>query len=117
MRHYTITTVDVQAWRITEFSKSQLEKERLGHFYSGETYVIRWQYSVMQISRDLKGNKSKHSGVMGRERTAYFFWHGKDSRITEQGTSALMTVELDQEKGPQVRIRTIITLLVYVIGK
>lgn len=58
----------------------------------------------MQVGRDLKGNQSKHGGVMGRPRTVYFFWHGKDSKATEQGTSALMTVELDKEKGPQVNL-------------
>ena len=59
---------------------------------------------MSQIGRDLKGNISKHSGTLGRERCTYFFWQGKNSRITEQGTSALMTVELDREKGPQVKI-------------
>jgi supervillin len=92
----------VKAWNISEFSKCESDKTLLGHFYSEETYVIRWQYSVTQIGRDLKGNKSKHCGILGRGRCTYFFWQGKDSKITEQGTSALMTVELDQERGPQV---------------
>lgn len=67
--------------------------------------MIRWSYYVTHTSRDLKGGVSKHAGTrVGRDRIAYFFWHGAESKITEKGVSALMTVELDEEKGPQVNV-------------
>lgn len=38
----------------------------------------------------------------GKEKCCYFFWQGRHSSVSEKGTSALMTVELDEERGAQV---------------
>ena len=47
--------------------------------------------------------KGEHSvRVAGKEKCVYFFWQGRQSTVSEKGTSALMTVELDEERGAQV---------------
>jgi supervillin len=95
--------MSVKFWHISESDIFELPEREHGQFHSADTYVVRWQYKVSLTGRDLKGRPSKHVAV-GRERWAYFFWHGADSTTTEQGLSALMTVELDEEKGPQIRV-------------
>ena len=39
----------------------------------------------------------------GQERCCYFFWLGNDCSVNEEGATAVMTIELDREKGPQVK--------------
>ncbi|KAK7919601.1 hypothetical protein WMY93_010885 [Mugilogobius chulae] len=44
------------------------------------------------------------AGMSGRERTACFFWQGRNSSANEKGTSALMTVELGSHRGAQMLV-------------
>lgn len=104
MRNYVILTQGIQVWHVMEFDRIKLQQENFGQFHSGDTYVVRWQYQIAQVSRSIRGgNQSRHSKV-GRERSAYFFWQGSKSAVTDQGASALMTVELDEEMGPQIQV-------------
>lgn len=57
----------------------------------------------MLADRIVKDRKSRcRSTVAGRVRCAYFFWQGNDCSVNEKGAAAIMAVELDEEKGPQV---------------
>lgn len=47
-------------------------------------------------------NPEARSSGPGKEKCCYFFWQGQRSTVSEKGTSALMTVELDEERGAQV---------------
>lgn len=53
--------------------------------------------------RIAKDRKSRcRSTIAGRVRTAYYFWQGNDCTVNEKGAAAVMAVELDEERGPQV---------------
>lgn len=47
-------------------------------------------------------NPEARSTGPGKEKCCYFFWQGRHCSVSEKGTSALMTVELDEERGGQV---------------
>merc|ERR1719510_1110048 len=102
-RQYEIDTLSITFWHVTDKDILELPEDEHGQFYTAGTFVVRWKYKVSLTGKTLKGLPSKHVAV-GRERWAYFFWQGKDSKAAEQGLSALMTVELDEEKGPQIRV-------------
>ncbi|XP_071943115.1 uncharacterized protein [Antedon mediterranea] len=100
-----VVTISVATWHIMEFERSIMPKECFGQLHEGDTYVVRWQYRIESTGmRDLKGNVSTRGIGHGKEKCAYFFWQGSRSTINEQGASALMTVELDDERGPQIRV-------------
>merc|ERR1719245_2716162 len=106
-RQYEIDTLDLQVWHVSSDVDKEgvvlLDEKEVGEFYSEDTYVVRWKYKVSLTGRTLKGGQSKHVAV-GRERFAYYFWQGSSSGVNEKGASALMTVELDRERGPQIRV-------------
>ncbi|KAI4497986.1 hypothetical protein M0802_006810 [Mischocyttarus mexicanus] len=103
MKQCTVETTSINVWHIDEFSHTLLDNLSNGQFYTGDSYIIRWMYSVTITGRELSGLQSKHSSK-GRDRSVYFIWQGKNASLNEQGAAALLTVELDNEQGPQIRV-------------
>ncbi|XP_069815097.1 supervillin isoform X3 [Dendropsophus ebraccatus] len=101
-RQYEITTVSVDVWHILEFDYSRLPKQSIGQFHEGDAYVVKWKYMVSTTVGQRQ--KTEHVRVAGKEKCAYFFWQGRQSTVSEKGTSALMTIELDEERGAQVQV-------------
>jgi len=104
MRHFDVITKSTDKWQIHEFNfDAANNREDYGHFYSAESYIVRWIYQISVTVRELSGKVSNRSTV-GRDRCVYFTWQGQDSSANEKGASALLTVELDKEKGAQMRV-------------
>ncbi|KAL9959859.1 hypothetical protein ACROYT_G033223 [Oculina patagonica] len=103
-RRFIVDSISMKIWHVKEYSYQLLPEEEYGHFFSSEGYVVRWKYCVKLTGvKTLKGKQSRYEDV-GRDKVAYFFWQGQDSTLNEKGTAALMTVELDSDKGPQVLV-------------
>ncbi|XP_033964119.1 supervillin a isoform X6 [Pseudochaenichthys georgianus] len=104
-RSYEINTLVVEVWHILEFDYSRLPLQSIGQFHEGDTYVMKWKYMVSTaVGRRQKPDQQKTAGA-GKEKCCYFFWQGRNSTVSEKGTSALMTVELDEERGAQVQVQ------------
>uniref|UniRef100_H3CLH1 Supervillin n=1 Tax=Tetraodon nigroviridis TaxID=99883 RepID=H3CLH1_TETNG len=104
MRTQEISTVSVDVWHILEFDYSRLPRQSIGQFHEGDAYVVKWKWMVStSVGRRL--NPEVRSTGPGKEKCCYFFWQGRHSSVSEKGTSALMTVELDEERGAQIQVQ------------
>uniref|UniRef100_A0A4W5RB23 Supervillin n=1 Tax=Hucho hucho TaxID=62062 RepID=A0A4W5RB23_9TELE len=104
MRTLEISTVSVDVWHILEFDYSRLPKQSIGQLHEGDAYVVKWKYMV-SAAVGRRQNPELRSAGPGKEKCCYFFWQGRNSTVSEKGTSALMTVELDEERGAQVQVQ------------
>jgi hypothetical protein len=80
----------IELWRINNFKTVDVPKQQVGQFYAGDSYILLYTYEV---------NK-KPAWII-------YFWQGKDSSADEKGASALLTKQMDDERGGepvQVRI-------------
>ncbi|KAG9350075.1 hypothetical protein JZ751_026428 [Albula glossodonta] len=103
-RQAELATVAVDVWHIREFDDYEIPKESFGQMHEGDTYVIRWKYSITTVVGKRQRPGELSSGGPGRERCACFFWQGRNSSVSGKGTSALMTVELGNHRGSQVLV-------------
>uniref|UniRef100_UPI00358EB31C supervillin-like isoform X2 n=1 Tax=Myxine glutinosa TaxID=7769 RepID=UPI00358EB31C len=105
-RTFELITLSTEAWHVEEHGYHALDPDSLGLFCQGHAYVVKWKYRLgPSVGKRSKGRDESRSMTTGRERCALFFWQGRRASANEKGASALMTVELDQEKGPQVPVQ------------
>lgn len=48
-RQAELATLAVDAWHIREFDDFEIPPESVGQLHEGDTYVIRWKYSVTNV--------------------------------------------------------------------
>lgn len=106
MRHFNVVTQAVDKWSVNGETgrHEEVANKSQGHFYSGESFIVRWKYQLSCTVRELSGKPSERATV-GRTRCVYFCWQGADSTANEKGAAAfVLSNDLDKEKGAQVRL-------------
>ncbi|KAJ3215308.1 Coronin-2B [Dinochytrium kinnereticum] len=72
---------------VRDFTREAVDRRFEGQFFKGDSYIVFYTY------------RPTGSGV---DKSVSYFWQGSESKITQKGTSALMTVELSKETGGDV---------------
>ncbi|CAL8400301.1 unnamed protein product [Gadus morhua 'NCC'] len=93
-----------EVWHILEFDYSRLPQQSIGQFHEGDAYVVKWKYMVSTAVGKRQNPEQARTAGAGKEKCCYFFWQGRNATVSEKGASALMTVELDEERGAQVQV-------------
>jgi len=106
LRGHDVQTMSLNVWHVCENERQELSESSYGQFYSDDVYIIRWRYKLVASGfHSIKtGQASVRKTDTGRDRVAYWIWQGKNASPNEKGLSALMTVFLDEEKGPHVHV-------------
>ncbi|XP_014681029.1 PREDICTED: villin-1-like isoform X2 [Priapulus caudatus] len=80
-----------EIWRIENMEMAPADKRHYGQFYSGDCYVILYQYEV---------HGSRHYLI--------YYWQGLYSTTDEKGVSAAMAIALDDQYGGKpVQVRVV----------
>ncbi|XP_054908025.1 supervillin isoform X3 [Poeciliopsis prolifica] len=96
-----LRTVSVDTWHVQEFDDSEIQVESTGQLHEGDSYVIRWTYSITGFdnrnSQDDGGNASKP-----KENTAFFLWRGRHSSVSGQDTAAFLSIGMNSHEDSQL---------------
>ena len=82
-----------ECWRIEDFEKVAVDADKVGNFFSGDSYIVLYTYTP-------KGKS--------REEYIIYFWQGRNSSTDEKGASALLASKMDDDLGGRpVQVRVV----------
>ncbi|KAM3597633.1 uncharacterized protein V6R79_007213 [Siganus canaliculatus] len=93
-----LKTVAVETWHVQEFDDSEIPVESTGHLHEGDSYVIRWTYSMDSVENT--NDSSRGPGLT--ERTALFLWRGRHSNVSGRDTAAFLSIGMNNQEDSQV---------------
>nr|XP_040046061.1 supervillin isoform X3 [Gasterosteus aculeatus aculeatus] len=96
-----LKTVAVDTWHVQEFDDSEIPVESTGQLHEGDSYVIRWTYSIRACDKtNCTGESSKSPGL--KEKTAFFLWRGCHSSVSGRDTAAFLSIGMKNHEESQV---------------
>uniref|UniRef100_A0A8C7Z9B7 Supervillin c n=1 Tax=Oryzias sinensis TaxID=183150 RepID=A0A8C7Z9B7_9TELE len=94
-----LKTVAVDTWHVQEFDDSEIPVESSGQLHEGDSYVVRWTYSVMAVDND---SDESERASRSEEKTAFFLWRGRHSSVSGRDTAAFLSIGLKNHEESQV---------------
>uniref|UniRef100_A0A669BB38 Supervillin c n=1 Tax=Oreochromis niloticus TaxID=8128 RepID=A0A669BB38_ORENI len=100
-RQMELKTVAVDTWHVQEFDDSEIPVESNGQLYEGDSYVIRWKYSISTADNT---DSSDECGTdpAPKEKTAFFLWRGRHSSVSGRDTAAFLSIGMRNHEESQV---------------
>lgn len=96
-----LETAAVDTWHVQEFDDSEIPVESTGQLYEGDSYVIRWTYSISTVDKiNSPDDCSKDPGQ--KENTVFFLWRGRHSTVSGRDTAAFLSIGMNNHEESQV---------------
>ncbi|CAK6961185.1 supervillin [Scomber scombrus] len=92
-----LETVAVDTWHVQEFDDSEVPVESTGQLHEGDSYVIRWTYSISTVDET---NSPDDCGQ--KENTVFFLWRGRHSSASGRDTAAFLSIGMNNHEESQV---------------
>ncbi|CAB1431322.1 unnamed protein product, partial [Pleuronectes platessa] len=102
-REMELRTVAVDTWHVQEFDDSEVPVESTGQLHQGDSYVIRWTYSIS--AADKTNSLDECSRASGhKDNTAFFLWRGRHSSVSGRDTAAFLSIGTNNLEESQVLV-------------
>ncbi|XP_041812706.1 supervillin isoform X2 [Chelmon rostratus] len=96
-----LKTVAVDTWHVQEFDDSEILVESTGQLHEGDSYVIRWTYSINAVDKMNSPDECSRAAA-GKENTALFLWRGRHSSVSGRDTAAFLSIGMNDHDESQV---------------
>ncbi|XP_044038197.1 supervillin isoform X2 [Siniperca chuatsi] len=96
-----LKTVAVDTWHVQEFDDSEIPVESSGQLHEGDSYVIRWTYSINTVD-NINSPDECSRGPGQKENTALFLWRGRHSSVSGRDTAAFLSIGMNNQEESQV---------------
>ncbi|XP_035852630.1 supervillin isoform X3 [Sander lucioperca] len=100
-RQMELKTVTVDTWHVQEFDDSEIPVESTGQLYEGDSYVIRWTYSINTVD-EMNSIDECSRGPGQKEYTAFFLWRGRDSSVSGRDTAAFLSIGINNHEDSEM---------------
>ncbi|XP_071060107.1 supervillin isoform X3 [Pseudochaenichthys georgianus] len=100
-RQMEMKTVAVDTWHVQEFDDSEVPVESTGQLHEGDSYVIRWTYSINTVDK-MNSTEECRGDSEQKENTAFFLWRGRHSSVSGRDTAAFLSIGTNKQGESQV---------------
>ncbi|XP_053708509.1 supervillin-like isoform X2 [Synchiropus splendidus] len=98
-----LRTVAIDTWHVQEFDDSEVPLESTGQLHEGDSYVIRWTYTLDPLGEWGTGSSDGCNVSVGHEeKTAFFLWRGCHSSSSGRDTATFLSIGMKMQESSQV---------------